>query len=541
MKYALALTVWLIGQQFAALGQPRNQDVDIQWGKKLRASRGTTLQDVVGYDNSGIYAIRSVSKGLYGLSSFLALEHYDHNMNLTRSVEIDLRHVKFRKRRFEKIIHYNNQLYLFSSFPDKEQKKNCLYVQQIDKKTLFPEPDLRPIASIDYEGHTRYNSGTFDHTISRDSSKLLVFYNLPYEKKESERFGFHVLNRDMNQLWEKQITLDYQEELFDVERYRVDNQGNIHLLGQIFAEKRKVRRRGEVNFKYQILSYRNQGNHLTEYPVELPDLYLSDMQIAITEDQNIVCAGFYSEEGTNSIQGSYFLTIDKDTKKIIRKSSKAFDADFVTQNMKKRKAKKTRKKMEKGKDVEMYNYDLDQIVLRDDGGAVLVGEKFFISTVTNTSMMNGTTRYRTTSYYNYHDIIAVNLNPEGVIDWAQKIPKRQTTREDGGFFSSYALAIVDDKMHFIFNDNPKNLVAKPGKVHNFKLNKRESIVVMVTLDAKGKQKKQPLFMAADAETIIRPKVCEQLSDHELIIFGQRKRVQRLAKLDFSKSSRLSSK
>ena len=209
--------------------------------------------------------------------------------------------------------------------------------------------------------------------------------------------------------------------------------------------------------------------------------------------------------------------------------------------MKERKAKKTRKKMEKGKDVEMYNYDLDQIVLRDDGGAVLVGEKFFISTTTTTSMMNGTTRYRTTSYYNYHDIIAVNLNPEGVIDWAQKIPKRQTTREDGGFFSSYALAIVDDKMHFIFNDNPKNLVAKPGKVHNFKLNKRESIVVMVTLDAKGKQKKQPLFMAADAETIIRPKVCEQLSDHELIIFGQRKRVQRLAKLDFSKSSRLSSK
>ncbi len=530
VKIIMMFGLMLLMTNFVA-GQPINKTAKTSWGKEMRASKRSTLKDVIGHDKTGVYAVRFISKGLYGLFSDLQLEHYDRDMNLTTSTEIAMKYEEGR-RELEFIIHLNDQLYLFSSYKDQKQKKNMLFVQEVDKKTLKPEAVSQKVAEVDYEGYRKKNSGSFQYSISRDSSKFLVYYDMPYQKKESERFGFHVLSGRLVSLWEKQITLPYQEELFDTERFKVDNQGNVHLLGQIYNEKRKEKRRGEVNYKYQILSYRDKGNSLTEYPVELDALYLKDMQIAVRDNQDITCAGFYSENAASSIKGSYFLTIDGKTKAVKQKNYKPFEADFITQNMKKGKAERTRKKMAKGKNIELYNYDLDNIVLRDDGGAVLTAEQYYVI-VTTTRSSNGVT---TTTYnYYYNDIIVVNINPKGNIDWAQKIPKRQISKNDGGFFSSYTMSVVGDKLYFIFNDNPKNMVSKPGKTYAVNFKKKSAIVAMVEVDAQGRQHKDALFMRYDSKVLTRPKVCEQIAANEMVIFGQYKRSQKLGKIQFTKS------
>ncbi|MGB3584943.1 MAG: hypothetical protein WBA23_00315 [Tunicatimonas sp.] len=540
--FSFKLVFWF--SVIVTVAQPRNREVDIRWGETVRVSRSSTLEDIIGYDSDGVYTIRK-SESMYAnsilnLSSFKAIERYDHNMNLVRSVEVDLRHENHRKRRFEQVILYHGKLLLFTSFPNKDKKQNQLFVQEVDKETLFAEKKLHAVATINYEGHSRYNSGTFDYTISRDSSKLLIFYQLPYEKEEIERFGFHVFDNKFDLLWEKQITLNYQEELFDIAQYRVDNQGDIHILGKLFDKKRKEKRKGEANYKYQILSYWNKGEELVEYPVEMSGIYLNNMRITIDDNQNIVCAGFYSEEGSNGMKGSYFLTIDKKSREVVKKTHKAFSADFMAQGMKKRQAKKTKNKMAKDKDVELFNYNLNELILRDDGGAVLVSERAYTKQIQRSST-DGMPNGRSYTRYYYHNIAVVSLNSAGVIDWAQKIPKWQITDRDGGFYSSYAIAVINDKLHFIYNDHPKNLDAKSSKIHNFSLKRNKAIVVMVTIDSQGKQKKQSLFLAADAQTITRPKVCEQISDTELIVFGQRKKKQRLAKLSFGKSRQLSNR
>ncbi len=452
----------------------------------------------------------------------------EDKMNLITSAEIEMKYEE-GKRDLEFILHLNDHLYLFSSYKDQKQKKNMLFVQGIDKQSLKPNTTSRKLAEVDYEGHRKKNSGSFEYSVSRDSSKFLVYYNMPYEKGENERFGFHILDGQLQSLWNKQVNLPYQEELFDVERFKVDNQGNVHLLGQIYNEKRKEKRRGEVNYKYQILSYRDKGNSLTEYPVELDELYLKDMQIAVRDNQDIVCAGFYSENAKSSIMGSYFLTVDGKTKAVKQKSYREFNADFITQNMKAGQARKTKKKIAKGKNAELYNYDLDNIVLREDGGAILTAEQFYVVVTTTTT--NGVTI--TTTHYCYNDIIVVNINPLGNIDWAQKIPKRQISTNDGGFFSSYAMSVVGDKLYFVFNDNPKNLVSKPGKTYAVNFRKKSAIVAMVELDARGHQKKEALFMRYDSKVLTRPKVCEQISDHEMVIFGQFKNSQKLGKILFT--------
>ena len=42
-----------------SIGQTKSKDVDILWGPELKASKKTTLSNIVGYDETGIYAIKT--------------------------------------------------------------------------------------------------------------------------------------------------------------------------------------------------------------------------------------------------------------------------------------------------------------------------------------------------------------------------------------------------------------------------------------------------------------------------------------------------
>ena len=341
-----------------------------------------------------------------------------------------------------------------------------------------------------------------------------------------------VLSDDLKVLWNKEIKLPFEDELFDLESYRVDNDGDVYLLGLIYNEKRKSKRRGAPNYKYQIFAYRDKGKTVKEYPVSLADKFITDMQIEVLNNKNLICAGFYSEKGTYSIRGTYFLTVDAKTKEIKTKSFKDFGIDFITQNMTEGQAEKAKRKEEKGQQNEMYEYDLDRLLVGKDGSAILLGEQYYVKTQTQTHYVNGHSQVTTSTHYYYNDIIAVKVDPSGKIEWNEKIAKRQHTVNDGGFYSSYTMAIVKGELCFIFNDDAKNVSYNGvGKVANFRGGK-ESLVMLVQLDNKGKQTRQPLFRASDLEVITRPKVCEQITNNEVILFGQRRKTQQFASVTF---------
>jgi len=520
-----------------ATAQNQSDKVDIKWGKEIEASRRKTLSDILGHDESGFYALQTERKGLFGGSREITIDHYDQNANQLKSVELKLEAGK-EDRLYENIIHVNGNMYLFTSYQNQKTKLNSLYVQTIDKSALKSNDDVKKLIDIDYSDYRKRNSGNFRFATSRDKSKILVFYNLPFQKGEKEKFGYCVYDNSMNLLWKKDITLPYNDELFDIERLRVDNEGNVYILNTVYKEKRRKKRNGEPNYQYVILSYKNGADVADEYPVNLPGKFLTDMQFTISKNQDIVCAGFYSEVGTFSIKGSYFISIDSKTKEIKSQSHKEFSIDVLFENLTERQQKKLEKKIEKGKEVELYEYDLDDIILRDDGGAMLVGEQYFMNSVTTyQTVYNGTTATTTTVttyYYNYNDIIVVNIDPQGQIDWVTKIPKRQVTTNDGGFYSSYTMSVVNGNLYFLFNDNPENLLEKTNdskKYKNFS-GQKGSIVVLVEVKNDGTYTKEALFKMVDAEVMIRPKVCELISKNEMVIFGQRRKTERFAKLTF---------
>lgn len=511
--------------------QSKSEKVTITWGDEQVLGKKVVFDDIIGSDEDGIYIIKRNFKG----KAPILIERYGNDMSLKKSVPIRL-----GEKKEERIYQYGTQidgeLILFTTILDKKAKVNLLFAQTVNKKTLKPSSKLTRVGAINFDGSARKNSGSFTYQVSNDDKRILIYYNLPYEKNSNEKISYHILDKDLNLLWEKSVTLPYESDLFRTVDYDIQENGDLYMLAKIFQDKPKNRKKGKPNYHYQILAYTNKGENKKEYSIILQDKFLTDMKIAINDDGDIICGGFYSDNGTTSINGSYFLKIDENSKSIVSKSFKEFGIDFITQNMTDKQKKKTKKKEEKGKDVELFQYDLDNIVLKSDGGAVLVGEQFFIRVVTTTDSQGNT---YTTYHYYYNDIIVISIGADGQIEWTEKIAKRQHTVNDGGYFSSYSLAIHGDKMNFIFNDNIKNLASsrmtkgkEKGAVYDFTRKLKTSVAVLVQVDSDGRQVKEALFNAKEAELLIRPKVAQQISDNELVIYGQKRKVQRFGKVTF---------
>ena len=101
---------------------------------------------------------------------------------------------------------------------------------------------------------------------------------------------------------------------------------------------------------------------------------------------------------------------------------------------------------------------MDQLILRNDGGALLIAEQYFVQEEYDRNQFYDPyySNYYNRNYndidyvYNYNDIIVVNIRPDGEIEWTARIPKRQVTTNDGGYYSSYAMSIVRSKIYFVF-------------------------------------------------------------------------------------------
>jgi len=225
---------------------------------------------------------------------------------------------------------------------------------------------------------------------------------------------------------------------------------------------KKDRIKGKPNYQYHILAYLDNGKKIKDYEINLEDKFITDITYTIAKNGDLICSGLYSENGTSSIKGAFYMTIDFDTRKVKNNSIKEFDEEFITQGWSdKAIAKAKKKEQKKDRAIEMYEYDLSDFVLRDDGGAVLLAEQYYVRVVTTTTTdANGNTTTRTTYHYYYKDVIVVNISPKGKIEWATKIDKYQHSVNDFGYYSSYVLQVDGDKLHLIYNERARNYFEK---------------------------------------------------------------------------------
>ncbi len=504
----------------------QGRSFSVELGKLFEISPKLSVNDIVAHDSSGIFVVRKSKEGINQESNY-TLEHYNSEYSLKNSLDLD--HMDERHETIlSKIIHWNNKLYVFYSTVDQRSKLISLCAKELNKQTLKPRTGNKLIRQFSTAGKNKNLYSKSYYRFSADSSKLLICCGLPYADYDSESFSFIVLDITLNVAWQRTIDIPYSDDLFDVKSFRVDNQGNAYLLGAVYNQKRKETRNGLLNYSFEIFACRDNGSTVHHYPINLKDKFLTDMQIEILDNQNIACAGFFSLGSATSIIGAYFIEFSSSENQVKAKSFKDFEFSLITQNVRSKELKKSIKKKEQGIPPELYQYELDKMQFDKDRNIILIGEQLYVKEE-RTYMSNGLSINST--HYNNDDIIVVKISTKGDVLWAQKIPKSQHSINSVGFYSSYCSAIIGGDTFIIFNDNPENFkennVGRPADYLS-----AESVSIIIRIDQNGKMSKQPIFDSADQDLKIRPKICEQISENEIILFGQKGKKQRFARLRF---------
>jgi hypothetical protein len=525
-KHASGLMALLVGTlTLPVLAQNKTDQADVNWGPELNDKTDGDFVEIVGEHKDAVYMTMSFKKKLH-------LQKMDLNMKVLWHKPLELE-VDKKDYTLERIYVTDEQVIVFSSFFDKKEDQNSLYAKVYDADDFSPKSRMQKVARISAE--KARNSGDFSVRISPDGSKLMVNIIPPREKGEVKPREIKVFDMGLQELWSKKVKTPDEQVITDL---RMDNDGSVIAVTMFYPEKqerRERKREGKPMYDHHLLVYTKDSEQPSDHPIKAGDKFLQDMQITLGKEGDIICGGLYGTRNSWNVRGTFFLKLDRRTKAIKHESYKEFTDDFITAYMTEKEEKKAKKKADKkDEELELFEFDLDDIIRRDDGGAVMVMEQYHMYAVTNCyTTPNGGRSCTTTYHYIYNDVIVVNIDPEGNIEWAVKVPKRQHTTNDGGYYSSYAMEVKGDKIHLIFNDTGENLYVKPGdKIKQFELSGKDALVTIATIDGLGNVKREALFTPERRDVILKPKDCVQLDNDQMLVYAARKKEYRFGLIDF---------
>jgi hypothetical protein len=524
---------------FCATGIATGQsDFRLEWGPVLKAPDNSGLQKVFHVTDQGFSALR-----IKGASDFsrakLFVEQYDASFQLRQSTPFKLRY-KGKDLQYVDLLSLGGTSYLLTSYFNKSHKKNYLFAQEFTERQTGLSPRLRMIAEL--PSYNMFQEGSFGIHTSEDTSFILIHASIPEKKNDPERFAFFVYDNTMERIWSKTVRLPYPSGQYDVEDIQIDQAGNVYVLGLVYDGGKKSGRRGQPGSKYLITAYRAQGEEKKEYWIGLDDRFITDLTFKVNPSGQLICAGFYSDLGTNSVKGTYYMVIDGSSQEVLRQGLEPFDIGFLTTHLSDSKQRKAIEASRAGQGTpELLQYSLNDLILRSDGGAVLIAEQYYVdedrfyynpyrwgnafwNPYWNTGWgwprsgwNRGMNTVEVDYFFNYNDIIVINIRPDGSIEWSSRIPKLQETVNDGGMYSSYARAIGSSSILFLYNDHPAN--ANPqGSLQAFTGNR--AMLMLSSVDRSGVVSHFPLRSDGSARVMARPKSSKQVGSRELLLYGE---------------------
>lgn len=509
--------VLLIIIAFVGLNSFSQNTAKATWGPtyKMKSQLSTRI---VCEDATGFYILRSQRRASKGI----ILEKFDKQMNLKYSEELIIPKKNKDIMLFEDVVYINKQLVLLTSYFDNKNKRNFYFAYPIDDNGKVGSK----FKLLDENTTNGKRGANYDFVLSKDTTKMLLYYNPPFDKKADEKFHYKVFDQSFNLIWEKEVELPYKDKLVSIKEYIIDNDANVFMLLTISPDKKKGEKETKVDQakKFMVLSYKHKTGKFEQYEIKLKNKWIESIDYDYNPTLNqLVLGGFYSDDNKMStVNGLFYMKLDINSGEVQKSSFKPFDKDFMVEMLGERKA-------DKGKGI--GEFVVRQFFSKKDGGAYIVAEQYYITTTTYTDSKGNTyTRY----VYHYNDIIAASVNPNGEIDWLKKITKKSADGA-GGYYLSYAISHNKEKdlLNIIFNDNVKNIeLYKKDPKKLAPVNIKKSMVTWVSINKEGNMKRVPLFTVKELDKIIlQPKVSMR-TENDITVYAIRGKNYKFGKISF---------
>lgn len=512
---------------------------EINWSPQYELPKRTYIKKIIDASPNHFFILRE-SYTVINARKELWLEQYvTADMSLKQKQRIKFPVVDGVALDYEELYLLERNLVILYSGYNHNDGGYKAYAQLIGEDA---NPLTNPVQVDKIVSFQRKNIGDFNFVPMPESGNLLIVHQEPYDKTKNERFVFTLINDSLVEQWSHQLELPYKGFEFKLSNFKMDKDGIIYMLAKVNRRPEIESGKPQAGYFYTLLAYDPSKDEAREYELTLKDKAITDIAFSFSAEGDLIAAGFYSNnvrsqssssamrygfdmisytDVNSRIAGTFFLKINKQTQQVVSRSVKDFDKTFLTEFM-------PEKSVAKGR--ELAGYLLDYFYVTPDGGAVLAGEQYYTNTICNYDWRTGIQNCN--DYYYYNDILVVNINPDGSINWTKKVPKAQQSVNDNGFFLSYVLIPSTDGFEFIFNDHVKNVFESSGFINRSMNNSSKAVVARVHMDNSGKINKKPLFLNKDKDVIIRPKIHLLLNDNSLLIYGQRGKSYRFGRIKF---------
>jgi hypothetical protein len=322
------------------------------------------------------------------------------------------------------------------------------------------------------------------YVLSSNKRKLLCFKNLE-NKRESEKILYYIFDEAGAYTRSGEIGLNFPDNQFAIKSVQVSNEGNVFLLGKLFVTNRVS---NPTDFRYIMYRYDTRTEEKKEVQIDLGNRFITDLAFKLDREENIYLAGFYSYSNTDRMIGTIMQKINPDGEVVLDATepfSKEFLANYLTDGQ-----------INRGR--ELRNFYLNKIVLRSDGGVLLLAEKFYI---TYRSYRDPYGYWVDREVYHYEDVILTSVSADGKIEWQQIVEKTQISENPSTL--SYFNAMSQQGAHIFYEYRPQRL--EYNIYHN-------------TIDIDGNvSQRMPLLKDYRSSYEYYPRFCQQINSRESIM------------------------
>lgn len=315
-----------------------------------------------------------------------------------------------------------NQVWVFTQRTDGE--KRSIYGYKTDlkgnillrQKLLFTaEPVARSVrAELTYAPNRKYACLSIALRVPSDSS---------------DRIRFFLIGPDT--AFTGDWVLPFKEREIEVRRaIQPSHEGQLFAIGTV--------RVPDSPFpQYYLLRYIPEEKLTLTVPLEVEGVYLIEPLLRIEKGGGARIAAFYSlKRGSSQVQGLIFARVESSGFFLSNVQKTPLPTEILQRFLSER-------QIARGRGIpDLY---LDHLIPRADGGALLIGEQFYITTTTFRDFYGF---WYTQETYHFEDIVVFSVDSLGNLEWFRVISKSQTGTTDTEL--SYNLLVGASRVYFFY-------------------------------------------------------------------------------------------
>jgi len=454
------------------------QDLKVSTPQKIPSK--VSEYEILGKTNEGLIVWKS------GLRYNL-IEAFDpYSMDLNWSRELTLPRPKVR---VVEIVVFQNELYVF--YVNKVKTISTLYAVKFNSQ-------LRKISEekeIDVYKR-RLGVGGYKYNIRFDIKKAnLVLVKLEKVTEEDVHTipTIKWIDKKLNIIGERSSEVENNWKFQDC---FVASNGTVFLVKQ--KTKRTILTNKPLFEEIVIESYHLDDINTKRLVFRKEKKLFNEFNVQYDEQNDkLVLAGFYSgDKQSNTVEGYFYTVCDLTKTAIYEESFSEFDEEFVS---------KVARKGLFDKDSQLQYFEVRNLILRRDGGALLVGESYSRVGANNSMMqfydMRFSNRRNVQTEHYFDDVILFSINPDGTLHWNEILKKRQFSEDDDGYFSSVGFMNSSKSLNLLFNES----ISHNNKLSSF------------FIEHDGEYQMKSIFNPASFQLTPAPRYAKQISANELII------------------------